>query len=136
MVRTIVRDPMFLAQPSQPATAMDGQVVEDLQDTLMANADRCVGLAANMIGVKKRILVFALGPMAIPMLNPVVLKKSGPYEAEEGCLSLDGQRKTTRYRVIEVEYQDAQMQKKRQTFEGFVAQIIQHEMDHFEGILI
>lgn len=136
MVRTIVRDPMFLAQPSQPATAMDGQVVEDLQDTLMANADRCVGLAANMIGVKKRILVFALGPMAIPMLNPVVLKKSGPYEAEEGCLLLDGQRKTTRYRVIEVEYQDAQMQKKRQTFEGFVAQIIQHEMDHFEGILI
>ena len=136
MVRTIVRDPMFLAQPSQPATSMDSQVVADLQDTLMANADRCVGLAANMIGVKKRILVFALGPMAIPMLNPVVLKKSGLYEAEEGCLSLAGQRKTTRYRVIEVEYQDAQMQKKRQTFEGFVAQIIQHEMDHFEGILI
>ena len=136
MVRKIVRDQMFLSQPSAPATAMDMQVVVDLMDTLQANADRCVGLAANMIGEKKRILVFALGPMAIPMLNPVILKKAGAYETEEGCLSLDGQRKTTRYRSIEVEYQDQKLQKKRQTFEGFVAQIIQHEMDHFEGKII
>ena len=136
MIRKIVRDTMFLSQPSSPATAMDMQVVIDLMDTLQANADRCVGLAANMIGEKKRILVFALGPMAVPMLNPVILKKSGPYETEEGCLSLDGQRPVTRYRTIEVEYQDQKMQKKRQTFEGFVAQIIQHEMDHFEGKII
>lgn len=136
MVKQIVRDPLFLAQPSEPATLMDGQVIIDLMDTLQANAERCVGLAANMIGVRKRILVFAAGPFAVPMVNPVVVKKSGPFETEEGCLSLDGQQKTTRYRKIEVEYLDRNFKKQKQIFEGFTAQIIQHEMDHFEGILI
>lgn len=136
MVRAIVRDPLFLAQPSSAATAADLSVADDLADTLLANADRCVGLAANMIGVRKRILVFLAGPMAVAMINPVLLRKSDPFEDEEGCLSLDGQRKVTRYRRIEVEYQDRRFRKHRQTFEGFTAQIIQHEMDHFEGILI
>ena len=136
MVRSIVRDPLFLSQPSLPATEADLPVVTDLMDTLLANADRCVGLAANMIGVNRRILAFSAGPMAVAILNPVILRKSGPYEAEEGCLSLDGQRKTTRYSTIEVEYLDPRMHKRRQTFEGFTAQIIQHEMDHFEGVLI
>lgn len=136
MVRSIVRDPVFLAQPSATATCADADVIADLMDTLRANADRCVGLAANMIGVRKRILVFAAGPFPVAMVNPVVAKRSEPYEAEEGCLSLDGQRRVTRYRVIEVEYLDGAFQKRRQTFRDFVAQIIQHEMDHFEGILI
>ena len=136
MVRAIVKDPVFLAQPSEPATSADAGVVVDLMDTLRANAERCVGLAANMIGVRKRILVFSVGMLPVAMINPVVKKRSGPYEAEEGCLSLPGQRKATRYRVIEVEYLDLQFQKRCQTFRDFTAQIIQHEMDHFEGILI
>lgn len=136
MVRSIVRDPLSLAQPSVDATLMDMPVVTDLMDTLSANADRCVGMAANMIGVNKRILVFSAGPFNVAMINPVMLKKQEPYEAEEGCLSLPGVRKTTRYRVIEVEYLDQQFKKRRQTFRDFTAQIIQHEMDHFEGKLI
>lgn len=136
LVRSIVRDPVFLAQPSAAASRADADVIADLTDTLRANADRCVGLAANMIGARKRILVFAAGPFPVAMVNPVVLKRSEPYETEEGCLSLDGQRRVTRYRVIEVEYLDGTFQKRRQTFRDFVAQIIQHEMDHFEGILI
>lgn len=136
MVRNIVRDPLSLAQPSVPATQADLPVVVDLMDTLSANAEHCVGMAANMIGVNKRILVFSAGPFNVAMINPVMLKKQEPYETEEGCLSLPGVRKTTRYRVIEVEYLDQQFKKRRQTFRDFTAQIIQHEMDHFEGKLI
>ena len=136
MVRTIVRDPVFLAQPSELATIANAGVVTDLMDTLRANADRCVGLAANMIGERKRILVFSAGMLPVAMINPTVVARSEPYETEEGCLSLDGQRRTTRYRTIEVEYLDASFRKRRQVFRDFTAQIIQHEMDHFEGILI
>ena len=136
MVREIVHDPMVLARPSVPATAMDMQVAVDLMDTLAANAERCVGMAANMIGVHKRILVFSAGPFNVAMINPVIVKKSGEYETEEGCLSLPGVRKTKRYKTIEVEYQDMSFKKKKGTFRDFTAQIIQHEMDHFEGILI
>jgi peptide deformylase len=136
MVREIVRDPMVLAKPSVPATMMDMQVVVDLKDTLSANADRCVGMAANMIGVHKRILVFSAGIFNVAMINPVIVKKSGEYEAEEGCLSLPGVRKTTRFKTIEVEYLDEKFKKHKETFRDFTAQIIQHEMDHFEGILI
>lgn len=136
MVREVVRDPMVLAKPSVPATMMDMQVVQDLKDTLSANAERCVGMAANMIGVHKRILVFSAGPFNVAMINPAIVKKSGEYETEEGCLSLPGVRKTTRYRMIEVEYLGEDFKKRKETFRDFTAQIIQHEMDHFEGILI
>lgn len=136
MVRPVVHDPLILAKPSVPATAMDMQVVADLMDALAANAERCVGMAANMIGVHKRILVFSAGPFNVAMINPVIVRKSGPYEAEEGCLSLPGVRKAARYKTIEVEYLDSAFKKRRETFRDFTAQIIQHEMDHFEGILI
>lgn len=137
MIKPIVKDILFLEQKSEPATKDDAAVITDLIDTLKANINGCVGLAANMIGVKKRILVFALGKMAIvPMVNPVIIKKENPYEAEESCLSLTGSRKTTRYETIEVKYLDANFNEKQQVFKGFVAQIIQHEMDHFEGIII
>lgn len=136
MVRDIVRDPLVLAVPSTEATKVDLPVAIDLMDTLRANAERCVGLAANMIGVRKRILVFAEGMLTIPMINPVIRGCWEPYEAEEGCLSLDGVRRVKRYRRIEVEYLDASFIKRRGVFEGFTAQIVQHEMDHFEGILI
>ena len=136
MVKKIVRDPLFLAQRSELATESDKQVVTDLLDTLRANLDRCVGMAANMIGVKKRILVFTMEPMIVPMINPVILKKENPYETEESCLSLIGVRKTKRYETIEVEYLDTNFKKHKNTFSGFTAQIIQHEIDHFEGIII
>ena len=136
MIRPVVHDPMILSKPSSPATAMDMQTAIDLMDTLTANAEHCVGMAANMIGVHKRILVFSAGPFNVVLFNPVIVKKSGEYEAEEGCLSLPGVRKTKRYKVIEVEYQDMSFKKKKDTFRDFTAQIIQHEMDHFEGKLI
>lgn len=136
MIRPVVHDPMVLSKPSVPATAMDMQTAIDLQDTLAANAEHCVGMAANMIGVHKRILVFSAGPFNVVLFNPVIVKKSGAYEAEEGCLSLPGVRKTTRYKTIEVEYQDMSFKKRKETFRDFTAQIIQHEIDHFEGILI
>ena len=136
MIRPINRDTLILSRKSTPASLADLNTVTDLCDTLRANLDRCVGMAANMIGVNRRIIAIAIGPMVIPMLNPVILSKSGSYEAEEGCLSLSGVRKTTRYQVIEVEYQDTSFKKHRQTYEGFAAQIIQHEVDHLEGILI
>ena len=136
MVKQIVRDPLFLAQKSEPATEADRQVIEDLTDTLKANSDRCVGMAANMIGVKKQIIVVAIGPFILPMVNPVITKKSGKYETEEGCLSLEGVRKTTRYQNIEVEYLDGSWKKHRQKFSGWTAQIILHEMDHLEGVII
>lgn len=112
------------------------QVVVDLLDTLRANADRCVGMAANMIGINKRILVFSIGAMNIPMINPAIVKQDDSYETEEGCLSLDGMRKAIRYRTIEVEFLNQEFEKQKQTFTGFPAQIIQHEMDHCNGILI
>ena len=136
MIREIVKDVLFLEEKSEPATKDDIEVVNDLIDTLRANLDGCVGLAANMIGVKKRILVFSVGGIIIPMINPVILKKEGTYEAEESCLSLSGSRLTTRYESIEVEYLDKNFKKHKQVFTGFTAQIIQHEVDHFEGIII
>ena len=136
MIRQVVKDVLFLGQKSEPATKEDVGVIDDLIDTLTANLDACVGMAANMIGVKKRILVFSLGNIIVPMVNPVIVKKENKYETEESCLSLSGFRKTTRYEKIEVEYLDRNFKKHRETFKGFTAQIIQHEMDHFEGIII
>lgn len=136
MIKEVVKDILFLEQKSELATKDDVEVINDLIDTLRVNLDHCVGMAANMIGVKKRILVFSVGEMIIPMVNPVILKKEIPYEAEESCLSLEGFRKTTRYEKIEVEYLDKNFKKHKQVFTGFTAQIIQHEVDHFEGIII
>lgn len=136
MIRPIVRDVLFLGQKSEPATQSDIEVIDDLIDTLRANLEYCVGMAANMIGVKKRILVFSVGNIIVPMVNPVILKKEKSYETEESCLSLTGFRKTTRYEIIEVEYLDRNFKKHKETFTGFTAQIIQHEVDHFEGIII
>lgn len=136
MIRPIVKDVLFLGQKSEAATKADIPVIDDLVDTLRANLEACVGMAANMIGVKKRILVFSVGNIIVPMVNPVIVKKDKMYETEESCLSLTGFRKTMRYEVIEVEYLDRNFKKNIQKFTGFTAQIIQHEMDHFEGIII
>ena len=136
MIRPIMKNVMFLAQKSEPATPDDIQVVRDLLDTLKAHEDGCVGMAANMIGVKKRIIAVNMGFMNVPMINPVITSKSGKYETEEGCLSLIGTRKTTRYENIEVEYFDINWKKQRGKFSGWTAQIIQHECDHLEGIII
>ncbi|WP_444642976.1 peptide deformylase [Caproiciproducens sp. R1] len=136
MIKPICKDTIFLSRKSVPATKADLPVVDDLLDTLRANAAGCVGMAANMIGVDKRIIVFSLGPVNIPMINPVIAKRSEPYETEEGCLSLTGVRKTTRFRSIEVEFLDRSFKPQKQTFTGWTAQIIQHEIDHCEGILI
>lgn len=136
MVRPIMRDQLFLAQKSEEATEADRQVVTDLLDTLRANLDRCVGMAANMIGVKKRVIVVAAGPFQFAMINPVITKKSGKFETEEGCLSLDGVRPCVRYKEIEVDYLDQGFQKQHGKFSGGTAQIIQHEIDHCNGIVI
>ncbi len=136
MVQPIMKDPLFLSVPSEPATREDRQVALDLLDTLRANLDGCVGMAANMIGVSKRIIAVHVGYTQIVMLNPTITKKNGSYETEEGCLSLAGVRRTKRYQVIEVAYQDMQMKRCKSSFSGFTAQIIQHEIDHCDGILI
>lgn len=136
MVKQIVRDPLFLQQKSEPATEADKQVITDLTDTLKANSDRCVGMAANMIGARKRIIIVSAGPFSFIMINPVITKKNGKYETEESCLSLDGVRPCTRYKEIEVDYLDQNFKPKHGKFVDFTAQIIQHEIDHFEGILI
>ena len=196
MIKPIMKDEAFLAIKSAPATKMDTQVAQDLKDTLQAYSDRCVGMAANMIGVKKNIIIvnmgfidvvmfnpvivskhdmyeteegclsldgvrkttryqeipyttlfrsigvskniiiFAIGPAQIVMYNPKITKKSRPYKVKEGCLSLDGERNTTRYENITVEYQDESFKKCKQSYSGFVAQIIQHEIDHCNGIII
>ena len=136
MVKQIVHDPLFLQQKSEPATEADAQVIVDLMDTLKANIDRCVGMAANMIGVKKQIIVVAAGPFIFPMVNPVITKKSGKYETEESCLSLDGVRPCVRYEEIEVDYLDQNFKPKHGKYSGFTAQIIQHEIQHFSGELI
>ena len=136
MVKKIVRDPMFLQQKSEPATKADKQVIQDLLDTLRANQEHCVGMAANMIGVRKRIIVVAMGPFHFAMVNPVITKRSGEYQTEESCLSLDGVRPCTRYKEIEVDYLDQDFKPQHGKYKDFTAQIIQHEVDHFEGILI
>ena len=127
---------MFLSQKSEAAVPADVSTGQDLQDTLTANAEHCVGMAANMIGVKKRIIIVNIGLMNLVMYNPMIVKKDTPYETEEGCLSLDGVRKATRYQNIEVEYLDSGWKKHRQKYSGWTAQIIQREMDHLAGIII
>ena len=136
MIREIVKDPIFLAQKSREATISDSGTAADLLDTIKANADRCVGMAANMIGVNKRIIVFEYKGGYEVMYNPEIIRKEEKYESEEGCLSLSGTRKTTRYRVIRVQYQNDKMQLRIKTYDGFTAKIIQHEIDHCDGILI
>ena len=136
MIKPIVRDIIFLGQKSEEAKKQDVSVGQDLQDTLKANQDRCVGMAANMIGKKKRIIIVNMGFVNVVMYNPVIVKKDSPYETEEGCLSLDGVRKTTRYQNIEVEYLDSSWKKQRQKYSGWTAQIIQHDVDHLNGIII
>ena len=136
MIKPIVKDVLFLGQKSRPAVKADLPLAKDLQDTLAANRERCVGMAANMIGVKKRAIIVSMGLISVVMFNPVITKKDGPYEAEEGCLSLTGVRKTTRYEAITLEYIDVEWKRQRRTFTGWTAQIIQHEVDHLEGILI
>ena len=136
MVRPIMRDVLFLGQKSEEATENDKQVIDDLKDTLKANHERCVGMAANMIGYRKRIIIVSMGFMNVIMVNPVILQKSQPYETEEGCLSLDGVRKTRRYNKIRVQYMDESFQSYTREYEGHIAQIIQHECDHLEGIII
>ena len=131
-----MKDILFLGQKSEPATKQDLSAGQDLQDTLQANSDRCVGMAANMIGVRKKIIIVNMGIINVVMYNPVILKKDSPYETEEGCLSLTGVRKTIRYENIEVEYQDSSWKKHRQKFSGWTAQIIQHEVDHLNGVII
>ena len=136
MIKPIVRDVFFLNQRSEEATKADLPVAQDLEDTLRANRERCVGMAANMIGFRKRIIIVSAGFANIVMINPVITEKSGAYETEEGCLSLPGERKTIRYNQITVKYLDKTFIAHTQTFSGYIAQIIQHECDHLEGILI
>ncbi len=136
MIRKIVKDIFFLSQKSVPATRDDIAVGKDLQDTLIAYSDRCVGMAANMIDEKKRVIIVSLGFSPLVMYNPVILSKSGEYKAMEGCLSLEGEREAVRYENLEVEYLDASWEKHREKYSGFTAQIIQHEMDHLEGRII
>ena len=137
MVKELVHDPIFLARKSVEATGEDLEVARDLRDTLLAHKETCVGMAANMIGVCKRIIVFDDGGVVQVMLNPEILKTDGAYDTEEGCLSLlGGPRKAQRFRKIKVRYQTEQLQVRLKTYEGFTAQIIQHEVDHCNGILI
>lgn len=136
MVKEIVHSPILLAAKSEPAVAADLQTVQDLLDTLSAHADECVGMAANMIGVNKRIIAFENDGEYMVMFNPVIVKQSGAYETDEGCLSLTGTRKTKRHKVIKVQWQNEKFQTRLKTFTGWTAEIIQHEIDHCEGILI
>lgn len=136
MIKSIVHDPLFLAQKSLPATPADAAVAQDLLDTLAAHADGCVGMAANMIGVSKRIIAVEAEEGYLVLFNPVILKKTGAYEAEEGCLSLEGVRKTRRWQIIKVQYQTPEGKPQIKNFTGWTAQIIQHEVDHCDGILI
>ena len=136
MEKPIIHDPIFLGRKSREATGEDLQIARDLLDTLAAHRDSCVGMAANMIGEAVRIIAFDNGGDHMVMLNPEIVKASGLFEAEEGCLSLEGIRKTKRYRSIKVRYQNEQLQIRLKTFTGWTAQIIQHEIDHCNGILI
>ena len=136
MIREICRDETFLAQKAAPATADDLATAQDLLDTLTAHKDGCVGMAANMIGVCKRSIAFDNEGTYMVMFNPVIIRQSGPYEAEEGCLSLTGVRKTKRFQTVKVQWQNEKFQTRLKTFTGWTAEIIQHEIDHCEGILI
>ena len=136
MIRPIMKDMFFLQQKSEPAGPADRQVIQDLTDTLKAHQMECVGMAANMIGVKKRIIIVHAGLFDMIMVNPVIVSRSEPYETEEGCLSLSGVRKTTRCRTITVSYHDQNFKQQKQVFRDWTAQIIQHEIDHCDGILI
>lgn len=136
MVKEIVKDVMFLSQKAEKATEKDKYIAKDLLDTLKANKDRCVGLAANMIGYNKSIICVSGGFYDFVMINPVITKESGEYQTEEGCLSLIGERKCKRYNEIEVEYLDINFTKQHRKYTGFVAEIIQHEIDHTNGIII
>lgn len=136
MIREICRDETFLAQKAAPATADDLATAQDLLDTLTAHKDGCVGMAANMIGVCKRIIAFDNEGTYMVMFNPVIIRQSGPYEAQEGCLSLSGVRKTKRFQTIKVQWQNEKFQTRLKTFTGWTAEIIQHEIDHCDGILI
>lgn len=136
MIRTIVKDIIFLGQRSDKATPEDVSVAGDLLDTLRANAEHCVGMAANMIGVKKCVIAFNNEGSYMVMFNPEILKFSGAYETEEGCLSLIGTRKTKRWQLIKVKYQNTDFQTRIKTFSGLTAQIIQHEIDHCNGVII
>ncbi len=136
MIRPICKDVMFLSQKAVPATKEDINIGKDLLDTLVANKDRCVGMAANMIGVNKAIIVVNMGFYNLVMYNPKITRKSNIYSTSEGCLSLLGERNTKRYEKIEVEYQDERFDKKTLSLSGFIAQIVQHEVDHLSGIII
>ena len=136
MEKRIVRDVLFLSQVSKPSSQEDLYLAKDLQDTLLANRETCVGLAANMIGVQKRVIIFNLGLVPMVMFNPILLSYKGPYETEEGCLSLTGVRPTTRYETITVSYRDSKWEEQTITLTGFPAQICQHELDHLEGRII
>ena len=134
--QNIIHDQLFLNQKSTSANRADLKIAEDLRDTLLANRDKAAGLAANMIGKNKRIIAFYVGPLPLVMLNPQIIRRSGEYLTSEGCLSLNGERKTKRYKTITVTYQNMSLETKTQEFTGFIAEVIQHEIDHCEGILI
>lgn len=137
MIRELIHDPMFLAIPSENATSEDLHTAQDLLDTLQANKERCVGMAANMIGVRKCIIAFDNDSTYMVMFNPEIIKASGEFETEESCLSLlGGPRRTKRFKTIKVQYRNEKFQLRLKTFSGFPAQIIQHEIDHCKGILI
>lgn len=136
MIREIMKDPFFLGQKSEPATKEDRAIGRELMDTLRAHRDGCVGMAANMIGIRKNIIIVNMGIMDMVMFNPRILSAKKPFETEEGCLSLTGVRKTTRYEEIEVEFRDMDWKLQRRAFTGWTAQIIQHEVDHCNGIVI
>ena len=136
MVQPIVKDPFILSRKSDPATNRDQDVIRDLEDTLRAQQDHCIGMAANMIGQLKRIMIVSDGTAPLILVNPKILAKSDPYHTEEGCLSLEGVRPVTRYQKITVSFQDKKFRKQKKTFTGILAQAIQHEYDHMDGILI
>ena len=136
MVRDIMKDTAFLSQKAEPAAPEDLATAQDLLDTLQAHREGCVGMAANMIGVNKRIIAFDNEGTYLVMFNPEIIKKSGPYQAEEGCLSLTGTRPARRWKTIKVRWQNGKFQERLKTFTGWTAQIIQHEIDHCEGIII
>ena len=136
MVKPIIKDIFFLSQKAEPATKDDLTLGKDLMDTLAVHREECVGMAANMIGVKKNAIIVSMGFADVVMFNPVLLHKDTPYETEEGCLSLEGSRKTLRHENIEVEFYDMSWKKQRQKFNGWTAQIIQHELDHTQGLII
>ena len=136
MIREICKDEFFLSQKSEPATADDLAIVQDLLDTLAAHKGGCVGMAANMIGINKAIIAVSAGPFHFAMVNPVITKKSGEYQTEESCLSIDGVRPCTRYEEIEVDYLDQNFKKQHGKYTGWTAQIIQNEVDHCNGVVI